>query len=45
MFRVQFRIVEDDIQILSKINSEQFDETYGDITGQIELTLGKMKIY
>ncbi|ARF70108.1 hypothetical protein B7C51_23060 [Paenibacillus larvae subsp. pulvifaciens] len=37
MFKLLFRFVDDDLDVLSKINTEQFEKEYGDILGQIEL--------
>ncbi|AZK45317.1 hypothetical protein [Paenibacillus lentus] len=45
MFKINFRLVDEDIQQFSKINSEQFDKDFGgDISGQIELIFGDRSV-
>ncbi|WP_219834740.1 hypothetical protein [Paenibacillus sp. R14(2021)] len=37
MFRVFFRFIDDNLNLISRVSAEQFDNIYGDISGQIEL--------
>lgn len=44
MFKLLYRIVEEDIQIISQLGSKNFEQVYGDISGQISLNFNGHEI-